>query len=125
MRVMPPWSPPERFDEYRLIRLLGQGSMGQVYLAHDVLLDRLVAVKLITDAGTDGSAQRAFLVEARAIARLSHPNVVSVFRVGEVGGHPYLVSEFVAGTPLHELELPLDGEEVAAIGVSLARGLAA
>src|ERR1044071_10317662 len=89
----PAWSPPDEFGEYRLVRLLGTGTMGQVYLAHDLLLDRPVAVKFILAA--DAHARAQILDEARAIARLQHPNVVAILRVADLDGHPYLVSEFV------------------------------
>src|SRR5436309_1822068 len=89
------WNPPERFDEYRLVRLIGQGGMGRVYLADDLVLERRVAIKFIGAGEPSEAARRHFSVEARAIARLSHPNVVAVYRIGEVAGHPYLVSEFV------------------------------
>src|SRR4051812_4815264 len=91
--------PPAELEEYRLLRPLGHGAMGQVYLAHDTLLDRPVAIKFIA-GDPDPAARERFFVEARAIARLSHPNVVAIHRVGEVRGRPYLVSELVRGTPL-------------------------
>ena len=94
----PEWQPPETIEEYRLVRLLGRGATGQVYLAHDSLLDRLVAVKFVHVA----DPQRVF-EEARAIARLQHPNVVAIYRVANVVGHPYLVSEYVRGKTLDQL----------------------
>jgi eukaryotic-like serine/threonine-protein kinase len=120
------WSPPAAFDEYRIVRLLGRGAMGQVHLAHDTLLDRLVAVKFIAIRVRDEDSWRErFLVEARAIARIHHPNVVMVHRVGEVDGQPYLVSEYVRGETLDALPKPLPGPRLSAIAVDLARGLAA
>src|SRR5262245_31680770 len=103
------FSPPEEFDEYRVIRRLGQGGMGTVFLANDTLLDRVVAVKFISNIESDGNARERFLVEARAAARLAHPNVVQVHRVGLLDGQPYLVSEFVRGKSLAELEKPVRG----------------
>src|SRR5687767_7046487 len=79
------WNPPQEFDEYRLIRLLGQGTMGRVYLAHDTVLDRAVAVKFINHVA-DAEDRERFFVEARAVARLQHPNVVTLYRVGELAG---------------------------------------
>ncbi len=118
------FTPPEIFDDFRMIRLLGRGAMGEVWLGHDRRLDRPVAVKFIS--GIPGDVERArFLVEARAIARLSHPNVVTIFRAGEILRHPYLVSELIVGTSLAELPRPVAPERLLPIAVGLARGLAA
>ncbi|ADO76101.1 bifunctional serine/threonine-protein kinase/formylglycine-generating enzyme family protein [Stigmatella aurantiaca] len=111
--------------EYRLLRLLGRGGMGQVYLAEDTLLERTVALKLIASVRPDEAARKRFHAEARAIARLSHPNVVTVHRVGEVDGRPYLVTEFIRGQTLGELARPIAPERVLTIALGLARGLAA
>lgn len=123
-----PLEPPREFEEYQVLRRLGRGAMGQVFLTRDTLLDRLVAVKFIAMPGgglPDAAARARFFQEARAIARLQHPNVVSIHRVGEVRGQPYLVSELVRGEPLDQLPLPLEGRRVLMLAVGLARGLAA
>jgi serine/threonine protein kinase/formylglycine-generating enzyme required for sulfatase activity len=122
--VEPQWSPPDEFEEYRLVRLLGRGAMGEVYLAHDSLLDRSVAVKFVQAAADPGAGGRLF-DEARAIARLQHPNVVAIYRVAEVGGHPYLVSEYVRGRTLDQLDRPAPSRQVLELALGLARGLAA
>jgi serine/threonine protein kinase/formylglycine-generating enzyme required for sulfatase activity len=120
----PPWTPPDEFEEYRLVRLLGRGAMGEVYLARDSLLDRPVAVKFVR-AARDPVARARFFDEARAIARLQHPNVVAIYRIAEVTGHPYLVSEYVRGRPLDQLERPAPWRQVLDIALDLSRGLAA
>src|ERR1043166_9517652 len=97
------WSPPKEFDEFRIVELLGAGAMGEVYLAHDLLLERLVGGKFVRGE-SNPEARAQILEEARAIARLQHPNVVAIHRVADLGGHPYLVSEYVRGRALHELE---------------------
>src|SRR5438105_894289 len=97
--------------------------MGQVYLAHDVLLDRQVAVKFIAAMQPDAVERQRFLIEARAIARLQHPNVVAIHRIGEVDGRPYIISEFVHGTSLSEVPLPLPWERALRIGIALSSGL--
>ncbi|WP_437629862.1 nSTAND1 domain-containing NTPase [Sorangium sp. So ce854] len=124
-RADPAWSPPDEFEEYRVLRPLGRGAMGQVYLAEDRLLDRLVAVKFIAAESPSEAARQRFFAEARAVARLSHPNVVAVHRFGEVRRRPFLVSEYVRGTSLDRLDRPLPWGEALSIGVGLARGLAA
>ena len=122
---VPAWRPPERLGEYRIIRLVGAGGMGEVYLAHDENLDRSVAVKLIRDIDPEPAAKERFMLEARAAARLQHPNVLTVYRVGEVDGRPYLITEFIKGRGLDETPKPLPWRRVLTLGVGLARGLAA
>ncbi|MCK9522997.1 MAG: SUMF1/EgtB/PvdO family nonheme iron enzyme [Proteobacteria bacterium] len=117
--------PANDFDGYHLMRRLGAGGMGEVHLAMDTLLERYVAIKFITKA-SDPVARSRFLVEARAIARLQHPNVVSIYRVGEVGGVPYLVSEYVQGSALDAPELiPMPPDRILQVASGIARGLAA
>lgn len=115
----------EQIEEYRLIQAIGRGAMGQVYLGHDQRLDRLVAIKFMLNVHVDRASRERFLVEARAIARLSHPNVVTVYRIGEFYDRPYLVSEFIRGKSLAELATPIAASEVLRIGIGLSRGLAA
>jgi serine/threonine protein kinase/formylglycine-generating enzyme required for sulfatase activity len=117
------WAPPATFDGYRLGRLLGEGGMGFVYVAHDTLLDRPVAVKFVAGGG-DPRLRERFIVEARAVARIQHPNVVSVYRVGEVDGHPYLVSELIRGEGLDRIPTPMPWARALTIAVGIARGLA-
>lgn len=115
---------PARIDALRLVRPLGRGSMGQVHLYHDTQLDREVAVKFLTSAGLGAEAHARFRVEARALARLNHPNVVTLHHVGELGGVPFLVSEFVRGCSLAELPRPMSWQRALDIGLGLASGLA-
>jgi eukaryotic-like serine/threonine-protein kinase len=119
------WTPPSEVEEFRLLKPLGRGAMGQVFLAYDTLLERKVAVKFIAGKEPDPALREQFFVEARAIARLSHPNVVAIHRVGEVRRRPYLVSELVHGRSLAELPKPVDGARLVDIGLGLSRGLAA
>jgi ABC-type oligopeptide transport system substrate-binding subunit len=89
-------------NRYRLDAVLGQGGMGVVYRAHDTLLDRPVAVKVVSKAslGTEGRAR--LMHEAQAAARLNHPNVVTVYDAGESEGLPFIVMEWVKGHALHD-----------------------
>lgn len=98
---------PEQIGRYRIERLIGSGSMGNVFLARDADLDRPVAIKTLRDLALDAETREVFLSrfknEARAAAKLHHPNIVQIFDVGddpEVG--PYLVFEYVPGHTLKQ-----------------------
>ena len=118
------WLPPAQIDEYQVGAPLGRGAVGQVFRGIDTRLARAVAIKFLAhDPGPQ--ARDRFEREARAVARLSHPNVVAVYRVGEVDGRPYLVSELVDGRSLDCLPTPLPWREVLSIGLQVARGLRA
>jgi serine/threonine protein kinase len=99
--------------------------MGQVWRGLDVALDREVAIKLIRDERLDEAARERFLVEARALARIQHPNVISVYRTGEFQGHPYLACELVPGVTLESLRSSPSWQEVLTLGLDMAWGLAA
>ena len=109
----------------RLQTLLGSGGMGAVWKAHHLALDVSVAVKLLLPLkGLDASAAERLLREARAAARLRHPNIVGVLNVGEEDGLPFLVMEFVEGESLQQRleakgKLPL-GEAVGIVKQVLA-----
>ena len=117
-----PAAPPEdippslaRLARYRILRRLGAGGMGDVYLASDTDLEREVAAGVLT--GPEGSETRVrFLREARAAARLHHPNLCPVYDVGEAEGLPYFTMPHLAGGTLADLlrrEGPLDQHRVA------------
>ncbi len=119
------WSPPDSFDGYRKLGKLGKGGMGEVFLCHDSVLDRPVAIKFISSMEPDAAAREMFLNEARAAARLQHPQVVTVYRVGEIDGHPYIVSEYIRGENLARLPKPISWPDALELGLGLSRGLAA
>jgi serine/threonine protein kinase len=108
--------------EYRVVRELGRGGMGAVYLAEDPLLARSVAIKVIDGFADDPSARARFLIEARAIARLNHPNVVAIYRIAEHDGQPYLVSEYVDGVALDRTIHAIAPDQRAAIRARPGRG---
>ncbi|HMU41476.1 MAG TPA: protein kinase [Pseudomonadota bacterium] len=114
--------PPKQIDEYRILGLLGQGSMGRVFFGRDTRLDRLVAMKFL-NTNMEQQHDGRLLIEARAIARIQHSNVVVIYRVGEHNGQLYLVSEFVRGLSLDRISKPQPWPQVHAIGVALTRGL--
>lgn len=120
-------SPMADIDEFRLVRVLGQGGMGSVYLGYDTVLERDVAIKLIgRHRAADPDAHQRFLTEARAIARLAHPNVISIFRASTTSdGHAYIVQELIRGQSLDRVELPIEPRRAIEIALGIARGLAA
>ena len=118
------WTLPEQFDEYRIVRMLGRGSMGVVFLGHDLVLDRPVAIKFLNVVDASPRARERFLTEARAAARIQHPNVMAVHRVGELEGRLYIIGEYIRGQSLNELKRPVPWQELLKLGVGLARGLA-
>src|SRR5215467_9154064 len=107
---------------YRLTALLGRGGMSEVWSAEDLELGRRVAIKLL---GADADSTR-FEREARAVASLSHPNVMQVFDYGEDRGRPYMVLEYLPGGTLEERLRAgrLDDEQTRAISSGIAAGLA-
>lgn len=89
-------------NRYRLDAELAQGGMGVLYRAHDLLLERDVAIKLLKDSGLGSQGRARLLHEAQAAARLDHPNIVTVYDVGEEAGRPYIVMQLIEGQSLHE-----------------------
>ena len=129
------WRAPERDDElgriggYRILKVLGVGGMGGVFLAEDIQLQRRVALKLMRPrtAATAGAAER-FLREARAAAALRHDHIITIYQVGEEAGVPFLAMEFLEGESLDDRlkreSLP-PVADVLRIGREIAEGLAA
>ncbi len=89
-------------DRYRLDAELGHGGMGVVYRAHDTLLNRTVAVKVLSDASIESGNHARLLREARAAAQLNHPNIVTVYDAGETDRAPFIIMELVEGRSLYE-----------------------
>lgn len=116
---------------YVIGRFRGRGGMGVVYEAHDPELDRLVAIKLLRAIGSDerpdAAARSRALREAQALAKLSHPNVVAVYDVGELDSDVYVAMELIDGVTLREwlAETVRDHRDIVRVFVAAARGLAA
>ncbi|MGE5184216.1 MAG: protein kinase domain-containing protein, partial [Acidobacteriota bacterium] len=89
-----------QLGRYRLGRMLGSGGMGNVWSAHDPDLERDVAIKVLRNADAGPELRTRLLREARAMARLKHPNVLTVYEVGSSGDRDYIVMELVEGTSL-------------------------
>jgi tetratricopeptide (TPR) repeat protein len=114
---------PVAVSGYELLREVGRGGMGVVYQARHRALKRTVALKMILAGGHAGDAERQrFCAEAEAVARLSHPNIVQVYEVGESDGLPFCALEYVAGDTLARRlgEGPLPPREAARLAADLA-----
>jgi hypothetical protein len=120
---------PDQLGPYRLVKPLGQGGMGTVYLAEDVKLRRQAALKvMLPEVATDPQAKDRFLREARAAAALRSDHVVTVYQVGDEGGTPFIAMELLRGMPLdaYLAKEPAPGlRTVARLGREIAEGLAA
>ncbi len=119
------WIPPKLFDGYRVLMALSQGARSAVYLGHDTVLDRPVIIRFMYIAADDSVTREHFFADARAAARLQHPNVVTVYRVGEVLDRPYMILEYVHGQILAVISKPIHWRQVLDYAIGLTRGLAA
>lgn len=112
---------------YKIEKRIGEGAMADVYRAHDPSIDRVIAIKVLkSEFRQNAEISGRFLREAKAAGALSHPNIVTVFDVGEVDGYPYIAMELLDGEPLDEHirkvgKLPL--RQVIATGIQLSRAL--
>lgn len=94
---------PAALGHYRILSLIGVGGMGEVYLADDEKLGRRVAIKILPESvSRDSDAKRRMQREARAVAALDHPNVCTIYEVGEHEGRPYIVMQYVEGMTLFD-----------------------
>ncbi len=112
---------------YKIVRRLGRGGMGEVYLAWEEELQRNVAIKILTpEAIGDKETVERFKGEGRALARLKHPNVISLYQFGEKGKSPYIVMEYIEGTTLDMMirRHPLGVPEIIQIAKQILSGLA-
>ncbi|MEW6207808.1 MAG: protein kinase [Acidobacteriota bacterium] len=92
----------ESINQYRIISRLGAGGMGEVYLAQDTRLARKVAIKFLPpESLADERARKRLIREAQAVATLDHPNICSIYEVGEEGGRNFIVMQYVEGETLH------------------------
>jgi serine/threonine-protein kinase len=120
---------PDKIGHYTILSELGRGGMGIVYKAREESLDRFVAIKVLTEKLTeDNTYLQRFVREARAAAGISHPNIVQIFFVGEEGGKPYFVMEYVTGRSLSQIlrdEGKIGNPRAAQMILQAAHGLAA
>lgn len=116
-----------RLGPYRILSLAGKGGMGEVYLAEDERLRRKVALKILPETfAEDPAALKRFEREARSLAALSHPNILSIFDIGTEQGITYVVTEYLRGETLRKRfeASSRDWKDAAAIGATVAEALA-
>jgi len=115
-------------SHYKILEKLGEGGMGEVYLAEDTSLGRKVAVKFLSaDKASDPESRQRFVHEARAQAMLSHPNIATFYEVGEEGDKVFIVMEYIEGQPLSRLAQneKLSFSEILDIAIQIGEGLSA
>ncbi len=114
-------------SHYRIIDRVGSGGMGEIFLAEDISLGRNVALKFLpVDYALNEEATARFQREAQAVAKLSHPNIITIYEVGEYERRPFIAMEYVEGHSLHQLihADTLSIDRVVDLGTQMVRGLA-
>ncbi len=120
--------PGARVGRYQVLRAVGRGGMGEVYAAYHPDLDRRIALKVVQGLGSGTGEQRMRLLrEARAIARLSHPNVVTVYDAGTFGDRVFIAMELISGRTIDRWlrDEPRTWQQILDVFVAAGRGLAA
>ena len=122
-----PLQPGTRLGNYEVLSELGSGGMGEVYKAKDLKLGRDVAIKVLPqEMASDSSRLRRFEQEARAASTLNHPNIVTIYEIGEHEGTPFIAMEYVKGRTLREIlaDGPLPNDKLIRYATQMAEGLA-
>jgi serine/threonine protein kinase len=115
-------------QRFKIVKLLGKGGMGEVFLAEDINLGRKAAIKSIrADALRDRDSRARFLHEAQAASRLEHPNICAIYEIAEENGREYIVMEYIDGVNLDQLlkMKPLSLDNIIEIAAQIADGMAA
>ncbi len=114
---------------YRIVKQIGAGGMGEVYLAEDTSLDRKVAIKFLKDKfSKDTDKLNRFIQEAKAVSALNHPNILTVFEIGKTEDKNYIATEFIEGETLrerHSPHEPLQLRNILKIGIQVSEALSA
>src|SRR6476619_6801295 len=121
--------PNTTISHYRIVSKIGAGGMGEVYLAQDTKLDRKVAIKFLHEEfSKDPDKLGRFIQEAKAASALNHPNILTVYEIGEVDGKNYIATELIDGKTLREhlsQKDPLHLNKILKVGVQVAEALSA
>src|SRR5882724_1085108 len=120
--------PQLNLPHYHIVSKLGAGGMGEVYLAQDTRLDRKVALKILReDLAIEGERRRRFVPEAKAASALNHPNIITIYEIGETGNKHFIAAEYIDGETLHrQLKRgPISLNSVLDAGVQIASALQA
>jgi serine/threonine protein kinase len=121
-----PRSEGRRIGPYRIVSLLGAGGMGEVYKAEDTRLDSMVALKILrTDVASDRDRMKRFTVEAKAASALNHPNVATIYEIGESDGISFIAMEYIEGQTLEQKikHGPMSGIDIRTIARQVAEAL--
>src|SRR5439155_7802521 len=120
--------PHFNLQRYRIVSRLGAGGMGEVYLAQDTTMDRKVALKILPeDLAIEGERMRRFVQEAKAASALNHPNIITIYEIGETGNKHFIAAEYIDGETLHSRlsSGPMSLNSVLDAGVQIASALQA
>src|SRR5687767_14013496 len=91
-----------KIGRYEIHSQLGEGGMGEVYLAEDTKLDRRIALKILPEnLANDAERMRRFVQEAKAASALNHPNIITIYEIGEIDSTNFIATEFIEGETLH------------------------
>ena len=94
---------PTTIGRYRILKRLGEGGMGSVYLARDPAIDRLLVIKLLPEDVKSDELRQRFTREAKAVGKLRHQNIAMVFDVSQEAGRPFVAMEYIEGATLAQV----------------------
>ena len=98
-------SPNSDLSHYRIVSKLGSGGMGEVYVAQDTRLDRRVALKILpAEFAADADRMRRFVLEAKSASALNHPNIITIYEVGEIEGTNFIATEYIDGKTINHCD---------------------